>query len=262
MIETAKSLSLNGYDNKKFYNGLLVAGFNNTDVKRSKPLYAELHSFSEAGLDVRPWKRYLAQDTLRFGDRVIVHGGLHHGRVGALHTCWSGRADIVALGSEDEDHPTMLQVDMRSLDRHFLTGDNVRTIKAHDGDIVRYGQVISVSEVTLPELTQRRNEIRRTLRQLALDDLKRRGDLLQEMRRMKEAIWRKSRGGMVVSEDSNTVPDADPNIAVDGSDDEEIDYIRHGPEHIAPMYDYSFFGVRYVEITIFDKVGRTTVSGE
>ena len=79
MIETAKSLGLNGYDHKKFYNGLLVAGFNNTDVKRSKPLYAELHSFSEAGLDVRPWKRYLAQDTLRFGDRVIVHGGLHHG---------------------------------------------------------------------------------------------------------------------------------------------------------------------------------------
>ena len=42
---------------------------------------------------------------------------------------------------------------------------------------------------------------------------------------MKEAIWRKSRGGVVVSEDSNTIPDADPNIAVNGSDDEEIDYI-------------------------------------
>ena len=64
MIETAKSLGLNSYDDKKFYNGLLVAGFNNTDVKQSKPLYTELHSFSEAGLDICPWKRYLDQDTL------------------------------------------------------------------------------------------------------------------------------------------------------------------------------------------------------
>ena len=260
MIEVAHADGSKIYSEKQFYNGLLVAMFKGSDVKRSKPLYTELLPFSEAGLDVRPWKRYLAQDSLRFGDRVIVHGGPYHGTVGALHTCWPGRADIITIGDESEDHPTVLQVDMRSLDRHFLVGDNVRTIPKYTGDTVRYGQVVNVAEVTLPELTQRRKVMKRAFRRLALDDIKRRKDLREEMRRMKRDIWRQSRRIQGDSAANDVNDDLQPNMDVSGSESESDDIIQHSPPHIAPMYDYSFFGVRYVEITIFDAIDRTSVS--
>ena len=54
--------------------------------------------------------------------------------------------------------------------------------------------------------------------------------------------------------------DLQPNMDVSGSESESDNIIQHSPSHIAPMYDYSFFGVRYVEITIFDAIDRTSVS--
>ena len=85
------------------------------------------------------------QDTLRFGDRVTIHGGPHHRRLGIINTCWPGNAVIAAIGEDDDREgvtPTLLEVDMRSLDRCFRVGDNIQTIPKYEGEPMQYGQVL------------------------------------------------------------------------------------------------------------------------
>ena len=102
--------------------------------------------------------------------------------------------------------------------------------------------------------------MKRAFRHLALDNIKRRKDLREEMRRMKRDIWRQSRRIQGDSAANDVNDDLQPNMDVSGSESESDDIIQHSPPHIAPMYDYSFFGVRYVEITIFDAIDRTSMS--
>ena len=115
MIEAARSSGDNIYSDKTFYNRLLLVRMNCNNLFRSKPSYTELYPFVEAGLDVRPWKRYLAQETLRFGDCVLIQYRPHHGRVAVIKTCSPGGAVVLAMGEGDGD-PELLDVDMRSLD--------------------------------------------------------------------------------------------------------------------------------------------------
>ena len=119
MMQAIRSTVTTAYNGMNFYKGLLILSVKRASIRCTKPLYTELQPFVEAGFNVRAWKRYLTQDSLQFGDRVTVHGGPHHGRLGVINTCWPGNAVIAAIGEDDDGEgiaPTLLEVDMRSLD--------------------------------------------------------------------------------------------------------------------------------------------------
>ena len=266
-IQTARKAGNNAYENKTFFHGLLVARMKNSSIRRSKPQYAELQPFIESGFDVRPWKRYLAQDTLRFGDRVIVHGGPHHGRMGVVNTCCPGMAVIMAVGEDNDDSPTRLEVDMRSLDRHFLIGDNVRTIPQCEGEIVRYGQVVNIEEVSVEQLKRRKREVKRTVKHLKEEEEGMKVALIAEMRRLQDIIWGSDKrpilydghGVFKTEDDSKVWPSRGAESSSDSEAYSEDDGINTAPLRIAPMYDYSCFGERYIEITVFDASQQKTV---
>ena len=52
IVQTAQSQGSELFSGKSFYNGLLVARFKSRCLRRAMPLYIELQSFVEAGLDV------------------------------------------------------------------------------------------------------------------------------------------------------------------------------------------------------------------
>ena len=132
------------------------------------------------------------QDTLRFGDRVTVYGGPHHGRLGVINTCWPGNAVIAAVGEDDDGEgvaPTLLEVDMRSLDRCFRVGDNIQTIPKYEGEPMRYSQVINVTETTLQDLVQRKKRLRHVMKSVLYEDEEKKTALAEEICRLKKVIW-------------------------------------------------------------------------
>ena len=268
MIDAACNSGDSIYSDKHFYNGLLLTRMDCDNLFRSRPLYTELYPFVEAGLDVRPWKRYLAQETLRFGDRVLIQYRPHHGQVAVIKTCSPGGAVVLAM-REGAVNPELLDVDMRSLDRHFQVGDNVRTIPKTDDESPRYGQVISVAEADIKELKKRKKELRRVINKLKEEDSANKKILAKEMHRLKAAVWglqtQAQEDGQRAESNCDHTQSRDYGVCSDDETDKQsissdCDNNSNTPAmHIAPMYDYSFFRVRYVEVTVFDTVRQELV---
>ena len=191
-MQAIQSTFTTAYNRINFYKGLLILNVKRANIRHTKPLYTELQPFVEAGFNVWAWKRYLAQDTLRFGDRVTVYGGPHHGRLGVINTCWPGNAVIAAIGEDDDREgvtPTLLEVDMRSLDRCFRVGDNIQTIPKYEGEPMRYSQVINVTETTLQDLVQRKKRLRHVMKSVLYEDEEKKTALAEEICRLKKVIW-------------------------------------------------------------------------
>ena len=78
----------------------------------------------------------------------------------------------------------------------------------------------------------------------------------EELWRVKKAVWGKSSDPHGTPPPEDTTP---PVLDLDENDIESGSNERNDLR-IAPMYDCGFFGVRYVEITVFDPSTRTSVS--
>jgi hypothetical protein len=161
----AERSSVEIYSNKKFFNGLLVKRFKANTVRHTIPRYAELQPFSDEGLDVRSWRRLLSQQSLRSGETVKVADGDFQSLTGRFVKAEDGYATVEIIGSklgEGEGSVISAQIPLRSLDRHFEVGDNVRCNLLTENARFRSGIVINVKDwgdIDIDEYTELRREL-------------------------------------------------------------------------------------------------------
>ena len=112
----------NCYKGLTFVNCLLVTTFETKRVIRLTPRYEELHEYSEVGLDVRAWRRYVAQSSLRYGERVMVRGGTEDGMVATFYYSSGTEALVVPVHEGERE----ISVSVHQLEREFKVGDVVK----------------------------------------------------------------------------------------------------------------------------------------
>ena len=136
MQQQAESFGDNCYEGLVFVNTLLVTTVESKWVVRSTPRYEELHDYSEAGLNVRAWRRFIAQSSLRFGERVLVRGGVEDGMVATFYSSVGTEAVVVPVQGETRE----ISVSIHQLEREFRVHDAVRRVPTVFGEPVRIGK--------------------------------------------------------------------------------------------------------------------------
>ena len=145
------------YDNCSFLNALLVARIETKRVVRTTPTMRELQPYSESGLNVRAWLRYIAQLSLRFGERVIVRGGAEDGMIATFYSSWKMEASVVPAQDDTTKEQEIVSVSVHQLEREFKEGDFVRHILAVGVDSERVGTIIKIIDLDVSEEKEDRN---------------------------------------------------------------------------------------------------------
>jgi hypothetical protein len=161
----AKRGGVDIYSNCKFFFGLLVKRFKTDSVRHTIPRYTELQPFSDEGLDIRAWRRLLSQQSLSSGETVKVADGEFQSLTGRFVKAEGGYATVEIIGSqlgEGEGSIISAQVPLRSLDRHFQVGDNVRCNPLTENTRARSGIVINMQDwgdIDIDEYTELRRQL-------------------------------------------------------------------------------------------------------
>ena len=74
------------------------------------------------GLDVHVWRRYVAQSSLRYGERVMVRGGAEDGMVATFYYSSGTEALVVPVHEGERE----ISVSVHQLEREFKVGDVVK----------------------------------------------------------------------------------------------------------------------------------------
>ena len=155
MRQLAKAYNDDCYDGLMFFNSLLVTSFQTKRVIRCTPRYEELQDYSEAGLNVRAWRRFIAQSTLRRGERVLVRGWAEHDMVATF--CSSIGAEATVASTDDDTRE--MYVSIHQLEREFRVGDVVQRIPTVAGESIRVGNVVKVVDMDKEsEVKKKRNK--------------------------------------------------------------------------------------------------------
>jgi hypothetical protein len=143
---------------KRYYNGLLITRFDTRHTSRTTPAEDELSPFAEANFDVRLWRRFLAQQRLRSGQKVEIVGSEYNGMaavfVGSVH-----RAASVCLCARSPAEDTeSVEVDLRCLEPRFEVGDVVRTVPSFKGAEIHSGIVSRVDDWRVLDVEEHRRQ--------------------------------------------------------------------------------------------------------
>jgi hypothetical protein len=143
---------------KRYYNGLLITRFDTWYTSRTTPAEDELSPFAESNFDVRLWRRFLAQQRLRAGQKVEVIGSEYNGRaavfVGSVHRV----ASVCLCACSPSGDTESVEVDLRCLDPRFEIGDAVRTVPSFKGAEIRSGIVSKVDDWRVLDAEEHRRQ--------------------------------------------------------------------------------------------------------
>ena len=146
------------YDGLVFLNCLLVAHVKTKRVVRTTPKYHELQPYSEAGLNVRAWRRYVSALSLQYGDRVIVRGGVEDGMVATFYTSQGLDVSIVPEQNLSSEEMKICTVSLHQLEREFKEGDTVRRISTFANEPERRGTIIKITDLdAVSQVKEKRN---------------------------------------------------------------------------------------------------------
>lgn len=169
LVKQANDLGDTRYAHHNLLQGLLITQIKCNAVVRTLPQFHELQAFSEAGLNIRAWRKLLSQQTLRRGDRVIVIGGAENGIIG---TYWSSHFTTATIlpnvsemnNADDVDaEARVLDVDLGQLERHFCIGDRVKRICTSAGAQELLGRVVQVVDKDSQDHTKEREARRKAM---------------------------------------------------------------------------------------------------
>jgi hypothetical protein len=144
---------------KRYYNGLLITRFDTRHTSRTTPAEEELSPFAESNFDVRLWRRFLAQQRLRAGQKVEIVGSEYNMMaavfVGGIHrtanVCLCARPPLL-------EDTVSVEVDLRCLEPRFEVGDVVRTVPSFKGAEIHSGIVSRVDDWRVLDVEEHRRQ--------------------------------------------------------------------------------------------------------